>query len=72
MFADLVQFYVGTFDVRLDNLDYLYLQSVEDLLLRRGEGKRGGDKQGTTKINKTTAADFAKVARLLASRNVFF
>jgi len=71
-FADLVQFYVGTFDVSLDNVDHLYLQSDEDMLLRRGEGKRGGDKKGTKKVNKTTAADFAKVAKLLASKNVIF
>ena len=70
--ADLVQFYIGSFDVKLDYLDHSYLQSVEDMLLRRGEGKRGGDKKGTKKENKTTAADFAKVAKLLVSKNVMF
>ena len=70
--ADLVQFYIGTLDARLDNIDHLYFQSVEDMLLRRGEGKRGGDVKGTKKENKTTAADFAKVVRLLASKNVIF
>ena len=70
--ADLVQFYIGTFNVTLDKMDREYLKSVEDMLSRRGEGLRGGDKRGTKRDNKTTAADFAKVARLLASKNVVF
>ena len=70
--ADLVQFYIGAFNITLDKLDRGCLNEVEDRLLRRGEGKRGGDVKGTKKENKTTAADFAQVARLLASKNVIF
>jgi len=70
--ADLVQFYIGTFNITLDKMDREYLGQVEDKMLRRGEGKRGGDVKGTRKENKTTASDFAKVANLLASKNVVF
>jgi hypothetical protein len=49
--ADLAQLFIGTFDVRLDAFDYNYLQSVEEMLLRRGEGPRGGHKRGTLKEN---------------------
>ncbi len=50
--ADLVQFYIGSFDGSLDSLDYLCLQRVEDMLLRRGDGKRGEDKQGSKTENR--------------------
>jgi len=42
------------------------------MLIRRGEGKRGGDKRGLKKANGTTAADFAKVATMLKNKNVIF
>ena len=70
--ADSVQFFIGAFNVTSDKFDREYLNEVEDRLLRRGEGKRGGDVKGTKRENKTTAVDSAKVASLLASRNVIF
>jgi hypothetical protein len=42
------------------------------MLLRRGEGPRGGHKKGTLKENPSTADDFAKVCKILKSKNVLF
>jgi hypothetical protein len=68
--GDLCQFYYGTFDLRLDAIDYNCLQSVEEMLSRRDEGPRGGHKRGTQKKNTSTTADFAKVCEILKSKNV--
>jgi hypothetical protein len=56
--GDLEQFYIGTFDLRIDKLDLDFLKKVENQMMRRGGTAEG--------------SDFKRLAQLLMSKNVAF
>ena len=66
-FRDLRQFYIGTFDIRLDGVDLEWLQSVHETLIRK-DRKVGVDKDG----NDIFDPDFPKMVKLMIDKNVIF
>ena len=66
-FRDLRQFYIGTFDIRLDGVDLEWLQSVHETLIRK-DRVVGKDKDG----NDIFDPDFPKMVKLMIDKNVIF
>jgi len=60
-YGDLEQFYIGSFDIRLDVHEVKFLKSVENKMMRRG---------GT--VASQEGRDFAHLASLMKSKNVVF
>ena len=57
-YGDLKQFYIGSFDVRVNGNDEKFMRGVENKIARRGETEEG--------------KDFAHLRNLLKSKNVVF
>ena len=51
-YQDLRQFYIGTFDIRLDGVDLQWLNEVHEKLIRK-EDKRGFKKMVDLMLSKT-------------------